>query len=93
MNETQIDSASRAGGPGDCEAARKTLEEYLHNELCSEDAADVRAHLAGCDECSAEHHVGVTLTTALQRGCREAAPEELRERLFARLRAARAEHG
>lgn len=77
---------------GDCAEARAALEEYLHNELCSEDAADVRAHLAECPDCSAEHHVGETLTAALQGACKDRAPEDLRARLLASLRAAKAEH-
>lgn len=77
----------------DCTQARAALEEYLHKELCAEDAADVRAHLATCEECSAEHHVGETLTSALQGACKDRAPEDLRERLLASLRAAKAQHG
>ncbi|WP_306232036.1 zf-HC2 domain-containing protein [Agrococcus beijingensis] len=76
----------------DCTQARAALEEYLHNELCAEDAADVRAHLATCAECSAEHHVGEMLTSALQGACKDRAPEELREKLLEKLRAARAAH-
>jgi len=77
----------------DCTQARAALEEYLHKELCAEDAADVRAHLDACEECSAEHHVGETLTVALQGACKDRAPEELRDRLLASLRAAKAQHG
>lgn len=77
----------------DCAEARAALEEYLHKELCAEDAADVRAHLEQCADCSAEHHVGETLTSALQGACKDRAPEELRERLLQSLRAARAQHG
>jgi len=76
----------------DCTEARAALEEFLHNELCAEDAADVRAHLATCDECSAEHHVGEMLTAALQGACRDRAPEELRAKLLASLRQARDQH-
>jgi anti-sigma factor (TIGR02949 family) len=76
----------------DCTEARAALEEFLHNELCAEDAADVRAHLATCEECSAEHHVGEMLTAALQGACRDRAPEELRAKLLESLRAARDQH-
>lgn len=75
-----------------CTEARAALEEYLHKELCAEDAADVRAHLDTCEECSAEHHVGEMLTSALQGACKDRAPEELRERLLSSLRAAKAQH-
>ncbi|KAA6433027.1 mycothiol system anti-sigma-R factor [Agrococcus sediminis] len=76
----------------DCTEARAALEEYLHHELCAEDAADVRAHLAECEECSAEHHVGEMLTAALQGACKDRAPEELRAKLLESLRAAKASH-
>ena len=76
----------------DCTEARAALEEYLHHELCAEDAADVRAHLAECEECSAEHYVGEMLTAALQGACKDRAPEELRAKLLESLRAAKASH-
>lgn len=76
----------------DCERAKRELEEYLHNELCSEDAADIRAHIEACDECSGEHNVGLALTQALKSACREAAPEDLRTQVLAKLRALQADH-
>ena len=33
-----------------CEKAKKDLEEYLHNELCSEEAADIREHMQNCPD-------------------------------------------
>ena len=64
-----------------CEKAKKDLEEYLHNELCSEEAADIRAHMEKCVDCSDEHRVGVVLTEAVKRACDEKAPNELRHRV------------
>ena len=52
-----------------CEKAKAELEEYLRNELCSEDAADVREHLASCAGCSDEAHLSVVLTEVVQRAC------------------------
>lgn len=75
-----------------CEKARAELEEYLHNELCKEDAADIREHLASCPDCSSEHHVGVTLTEVMQRACKESAPEDLRDLVLQRLRDVQAAH-
>ncbi len=69
-----------------CEKAKAELEEYLHNELCSTDAADIREHLANCAECTTEHLVGQVLTEAVQRACKESAPEDLRDQVLARLR-------
>ncbi|MCM3656586.1 mycothiol system anti-sigma-R factor [Agromyces mediolanus] len=69
-----------------CEKARAELEEYLHNELCSEDAADIRAHMENCPECSGELKVGITITEVVQRACRESAPDELRTVVLTRIR-------
>ncbi len=70
-----------------CDKAKAELEEYLHNELCSEDAADIRAHLATCTDCSHEHIVGRVLTDTVRRACKETAPEELKNQVLLTLRA------
>ena len=75
-----------------CDKAKKDLEEYLHNELCSEDATDIREHLANCVDCEHEHAVGVVLTEAVQRACKETAPEELRTQVMLRLRSIQVTH-
>jgi anti-sigma factor (TIGR02949 family) len=75
-----------------CEKAKAELEEYLHNELCREDAADVREHLEGCADCQGEHEVGKVLTEAVQRACKETAPEELRAQVLVRIRAIQSTH-
>lgn len=76
-----------------CEKAKAELEEYLHDELCSEDASDIREHMAHCEDCRAELRVGVAITEVVQRACRETAPEELRVMVMARIRAVQAGHG
>ena len=68
-----------------CEKAKKNLEEYLHNELCSEEAADIRAHMENCVDCSDEHRVGVVLTEAVKRACKEIAPEEIKVMILAKI--------
>ena len=50
-----------------CEKAKAELEEYLRNELCTEDAADIREHLEHCDGCSSAAHLNVVLTEVVQR--------------------------
>jgi anti-sigma factor (TIGR02949 family) len=75
-----------------CEKARAELEEYLHNELCREDAADIREHMENCPDCSAELKVGITITEVVQRACRENAPDELRTVVLTRIREIQA-HG
>lgn len=75
-----------------CEKAKAELEEYLHHELLKEDAADVADHIAGCAECSSEAHIGQILTFAVQRACRETAPEDLRAQVLQKLRAIQSAH-
>lgn len=69
-----------------CEKAKAELEEYLHNELRGDDAADICDHIANCADCANEAHVGTVLTQAVQRACTETAPEELRSQVLLRLR-------
>jgi anti-sigma factor (TIGR02949 family) len=69
-----------------CDKAKAELEEYLHRELSDEDFRDVSEHLANCEDCSAEHLVGVTLTDKVRRACRETAPEELRQQVLRKIR-------
>ncbi len=75
-----------------CDKARAELEEFLHDELCKEDAADIREHLANCPTCSGELRVGLVLTEAVRRACRESAPEDLRSAVLARVRGLQASH-
>jgi anti-sigma factor (TIGR02949 family) len=70
-----------------CEKAQRDLEEYLRNEICRTERADIEEHLANCAGCSDEAHVARTLTEAVARACKESAPEELRDQVLAKLRA------
>ncbi|MBU4465758.1 MAG: zf-HC2 domain-containing protein [Actinobacteria bacterium] len=75
-----------------CEKARRDLEEYLRNEVCKTEQADIAEHLANCPGCNDEALVSRTLTEVLARSCKEAAPEELRDQVLATLRAVQATH-
>ncbi|WP_349898564.1 zf-HC2 domain-containing protein [Parafrigoribacterium soli] len=75
-----------------CEKAKAELEEYLHNELTKADAADITEHMAGCADCETELKVGIVLTQAVQRACKETAPEDLREQVLMKLREIQATH-
>ncbi|AYF98731.1 zf-HC2 domain-containing protein [Protaetiibacter intestinalis] len=68
-----------------CEKAKAELEEFLHRELSEQDLVDIQEHLDGCEDCSGEHLVGLTLTQKVQRACQEKAPEELRASILASL--------
>ncbi|RZS59390.1 mycothiol system anti-sigma-R factor [Microcella putealis] len=61
-----------------CDKAKAELEEFLHNELSPQQCQDIRDHMANCDDCSAEHLVGLTLTNKVKEACQEKAPDELR---------------
>ncbi|MFF2370116.1 mycothiol system anti-sigma-R factor [Agromyces sp. NPDC058110] len=76
-----------------CEKARAELEEYLHHELASADAADIRAHVENCPDCLNEVRVGVAITEVMQRACKESAPETLRTLVLAQIRTVQAGHG
>ncbi|HEY0261080.1 MAG TPA: zf-HC2 domain-containing protein [Lacisediminihabitans sp.] len=75
-----------------CEKAKSELEEYLHKELSAQDFTDISEHLATCEDCTAEHLVGITLTKRVQKACRETAPADLRHQVLLRLREMQASH-
>lgn len=69
-----------------CDKARQDLEEYLRNEVCNTEHTEIREHLESCPSCRDEALVATTLTEVVARACKETAPEELRDQVFARLR-------
>lgn len=73
-----------------CEKARQDLEEYLRNEVCKTEHTEIREHSENCPSCRDEALVATTLTEVIARACKETAPEELRDQVFARLREAQA---
>jgi anti-sigma factor (TIGR02949 family) len=70
-----------------CGKTLAVLEEYLHNELGADFAADVAEHLSGCGDCTDEHKVGLVLSAAIKRAGVEIAPEDLHAAVRQRLRA------
>ncbi len=70
-----------------CDKAKAELEEFLHNELSAAECNDIREHLANCDDCSAEHLVGLTLSNKVKEACQETAPDDLKAMIIERLRA------
>lgn len=75
-----------------CEKAQRDLEEYLRNEVCKTEHADLKEHIDNCPSCQDEALVATTLTEVVARACKEAAPEELRDQVLSRLRAVQATH-
>jgi anti-sigma factor (TIGR02949 family) len=70
-----------------CDKAKAELEEYIHNELSAQDAADIAEHMNGCTDCSEEHLVGIVLTEKVRKACQEQAPSELRDLVLSKLSA------
>jgi anti-sigma factor (TIGR02949 family) len=68
-----------------CDKAKAELEEYLHNELARQDAADVAEHMSNCVDCTEEHLIGLALTLKVRQACRETAPAELLDAIRSRL--------
>lgn len=75
-----------------CEKARRDLEEYLRQEVCTTAHTDITEHLESCPDCRNEALVARTLTEAVARACKETAPEELRDQVLTRLCAAASSH-
>ncbi|RUR01292.1 zf-HC2 domain-containing protein [Labedella endophytica] len=75
-----------------CDKAKRDLEEFLRDEVCRTEAADIRTHLEHCESCRSEAALSVTLTEAVQRACKETAPADLRDQVLERLRAIKAGH-
>lgn len=80
-----------------CEEARANLEEVIRGELCAEESAPIREHLAECPECRSEEQACQRLTEAVQRACAEEregeAPPSLREAVLSGLRDLHGEKG
>lgn len=72
-----------------CAEAREKIEDLLRNELCAEDSKPIRNHIANCPDCLAEQHACEALTVAVQRGCDDKAPAQLRAAILLSLEHAR----
>ncbi|WP_053353356.1 MULTISPECIES: zf-HC2 domain-containing protein [Leucobacter] len=55
----------------DCEQAKANLYELLRGELCAEESAPIREHIAECSSCQNEQHVCEQLTSVVKRACAE----------------------
>lgn len=75
----------------DCDGAQGKLYELLRGELCAEESAPIREHIAGCADCQGEEHVCRQLTDVVKRACIEeresnCPPSELRDAILASLK-------
>ncbi|MGO3147356.1 MAG: anti-sigma factor family protein [Leucobacter sp.] len=69
-----------------CDKAQDNIYELLRGELCAEESAPIREHLAHCASCQDEETVCVRLTDVVRRACEEeregCAPEDLRDAIL-----------
>jgi len=73
----------------DCEQAVRELWDYLDGELTEEQMAEVRAHLKACRGCFPHFDFERAFLEALAKSKEEqAAPDELRRKVVAKLRKA-----
>jgi len=73
-------------GLGDCDDERmKRIYEYVDGVLSREDVEEIQSHLESCPECANEYNLECLIRTVVKRSCREAAPQDLKERILAQI--------
>ena len=70
----------------DCEEVKRSVHEFLHAEIATEQQEDITAHLANCDSCEEHYDIEIVFNQVIQRSCDEAPAEELAQRVMQRLR-------
>ena len=70
-----------------CEKAKAELEEFLRDEMCQTERADIAEHVEKCPPCGEEKTTRELLTKKVKDSCCETAPEELTVRILTGLRA------
>ncbi|MBP1324777.1 anti-sigma factor (TIGR02949 family) [Leucobacter exalbidus] len=75
----------------ECDGAKGKLYELLRGELCAEESAPIRDHLACCPDCQSEQDVCRQLMGVVKRACVEerdsnCPPTQLRDDILASLR-------
>jgi len=73
----------------ECEEALDRLFELIDGELTPSELDQVTSHLKECPPCEAERKLNEKIKTRVSATGGECAPEALRERILARLQAAR----
>jgi mycothiol system anti-sigma-R factor len=71
----------------DCQETKKHVHEYLKSELTQSELTDITAHLANCDSCEADYDFESVFNSVIVKSCTEAPPQELAERVLAKIRA------
>jgi anti-sigma factor (TIGR02949 family) len=69
--------------PHGCEDADRHLYEYQHHELTADVRNRIEVHLQSCDHCQELYHEEDVIRRRVSQCACEAAPEQLRMRVFA----------
>ncbi|WP_169816414.1 mycothiol system anti-sigma-R factor [Demequina soli] len=75
----------------ECEEALDRLFEYIDHELPEDEIHLIGEHLKTCPPCEAEHKINEKIKRLVNRTGHDVAPEELRSRILATIRATRPE--
>ncbi|MDO5751517.1 mycothiol system anti-sigma-R factor [Arthrobacter sp.] len=71
---------------GDCDDERiARIYEYLDGALSCDDLNEIKVHLDDCTDCSHEYDLECVIRSVVKRSCKEAAPENLKAAILARL--------
>ena len=75
----------------DCEQAKANVYELLRGELCAEESAPIRAHIAECPSCQDESNACEKLMNVVKRACEDerdsnCPPVDLRDAILRSLR-------
>jgi anti-sigma factor (TIGR02949 family) len=70
----------------DCEEVKRSVHEFLHAEMQTEQQEDITAHLANCDSCEEHYDIEIVFNQVIQRSCDEVPAQELAQRVMERLR-------
>ncbi|WP_296666168.1 mycothiol system anti-sigma-R factor [Demequina sp.] len=73
----------------ECEEALDRLFEYIDHELPDEEIHRIGDHLKTCPPCEAEHQINEKIKRLVNRTGHDEAPDELRMRILATIRASR----
>jgi mycothiol system anti-sigma-R factor len=68
-----------------CEDLAERIERFLDGDLDQAEARELDAHLDDCLPCTSERELRARLRELVREGCAERAPEDLVERVRARL--------
>ncbi len=70
-----------------CEETKRQVHEFLSQELTEDDLENITAHLANCDSCEEHYDFELAFSKVIKDSCDEAPPQELADRILARVRA------